>query len=161
MPRNKNTMSYADRMAQLRAEEHERRIDVPPRFDLIDRDTSTLTGPERMDRARAVAARETAMRQAEAAATDGIARAAAKATEKWKRDAYDFLMAYLVDHARVFVDDLWEAGLPHTDDDRALGALFRVLAGRGFMVKTGEFRKSTRSNSSEKPVWRSTIYKPA
>lgn len=117
-------------------------------------------GAARMDAARAESARVNAERDATLRRDDGMARADDHASPRWKREAWDFLMAYLVDHVDLFVDDLWDAGLPHTDEDRALGPLFSRAARNGFIEKTGEYRKSVRSNLTEKPVWRSRIYKP-
>lgn len=80
------------------------------------------------------------------------------ADDQWKADAWNFLVDYLESHQTMFVDDLWEAGLPSTREDRALGPLFVKAARMGLMVKTAEYRPSVRSHLTGKPVWRSLIY---
>jgi hypothetical protein len=89
----------------------------------------------------------------------GMAAVEGAAEDDWKQDAWEFLVGYLRTHETMFVDDLWAAGLPHTREDRALGPLFNRAARVGFMVKTGMFRPSVRSNLTEKPVWRSCVYR--
>lgn len=80
------------------------------------------------------------------------------ASVEWKDEAWKFLVNYAASHAEIFVDDLWEAGLPHTREDRALGPLFLRGARERLMEKTGTYRASVRSNMTEKPVWRSLIH---
>lgn len=78
--------------------------------------------------------------------------------EGWTRRAWETLIGYLRGHDEFFVDDFWaETGLEAPRDARALGPLVRRAAVAGHMEKTGEFRKSSASNSSEKPVWRSLM----
>ncbi len=98
---------------------------------------------------------------AAAARDDGMVRVDAHALPEWKHDAWAFIVDYLRSHPELFVDDLWEAGLPHTREDRALGPLFNRAARRGLMVKTGRYRASVRSNLTEKPIWRSLIFEAA
>lgn len=95
--------------------------------------------------------------QAQAQRELGIARATLGADPEWLVAAWEFLVEYLHTHDEMFVDDLWAAGLPHTHEDRALGALFRRASRSGYMTKTGTYRPSARSNMTEKPVWRSLI----
>lgn len=162
-------MRYRDAMDKVRALDHAERSTMPVRDELADRDVDffgvardggpDLSGPERMERARAIAARAEAHRTAALARDDGMARADAHASPRWKRDAEAFLMQYLVDHPTLFVDDVWDAGLPHTDDDRALGPIMHRLSRKGFMRKDGTFRPSVRSNLTEKPVWKSLLYR--
>lgn len=139
---------------------------------LVDRETVTLFDPiepaapvvhddvaaarARMDRARE------AQRVAEAERDAALVQVEVHADPAWAQLAYDFLLEYLVDNRFMFVDDLWDAGLPSTREDRALGAVFQRAARAGFMRKEpGQYRKSVRSHMTEKPVWRSLIYKPA
>lgn len=88
-----------------------------------------------------------------------IAQVVNHADPDWLQYAYAFAAGYLAKHEFMFVDDLWEAGLKPTREDRALGAVFQRLARRGIMVKSGTYRPSIRSHQTEKPVWRSLIYK--
>lgn len=120
--------------------------------------TDTLfDGPARMDAARAAAA-EDELREARARRDHALARVEHAAARPWVDRAWDFLCAYLRSNREMFVDDLWAAGLPHTREDRALGALFQRAARAKYMVKSGSYRKSIRSNLTEKPVWKSLIY---
>lgn len=80
------------------------------------------------------------------------------ADDQWKAEAWNFLVDYLENHQTMFVDDLWDAGLPPTREDRAVGPLFLKAARMGLMVKTPEYRPSVRSHLTGKPVWRSLIF---
>jgi hypothetical protein len=59
---------------------------------------------------------------------------------------------------QLFVDDLWDAGLKVPKSSRALGPRIMSAAKKGWMERSGMYRKSVRSNLSEKPVWNSLIY---
>lgn len=100
------------------------------------------------------------IRSATEAQHAGMARTDEAAGEEWREYADDFIYAYLVTHKYLFVDELWDAGLqgPEGASDRALGPRFRHAADAGWMVKTGEARKSVRSNMQLKPVWRSRVF---
>lgn len=76
----------------------------------------------------------------------------------WMDTAWAALVTYLETHRSLFVDDLWDTGLPEPRESRALGPLILRAARDGLMAKSGEFRKSVRSHMTEKPVWTSLIY---
>lgn len=100
-------------------------------------------------------------RRAEAQRDDGMVRVANAADPTWMEDAWQALVAYLRTHPEFFVDSFWsdtELRVPH--EARALGPVVMKAARAGLMTKTGEFRKSIRSNMTEKPCWRSEIYVP-
>lgn len=82
----------------------------------------------------------------------------AAADPDWMDIAWAALVTYLETHRTMFVDDLWDTGLPEPRESRALGPLILRAARDGLMAKSGEFRKSVRSHLTEKPVWRSLIY---
>jgi hypothetical protein len=89
-----------------------------------------------------------------------LAQVEANADESWLADAYDALVAYLKGHEEFFVDDWWQrTGFREPREARALGPVVMRAARAGLMEKTGNFRKSIRSNMTEKPVWRSLIYR--
>jgi uracil-DNA glycosylase len=89
-----------------------------------------------------------------------IAAVEANADDNWLADAYDALVAYLKRHPEFFVDDWWsETQMPEPRESRALGPVVMRAARAGLMVKSGSFRKSIRSNMTEKPVWHSQIYR--
>jgi hypothetical protein len=88
----------------------------------------------------------------------GVAQAEAGAGDDWLDQAFEFLRAYAEEHEEVFVDDLWEAGLTPPANRRALGPVLMRAARAGVIEKTGQYRPSTSSNLSVKPVWRSRVY---
>ena len=97
--------------------------------------------------------------QAALRAEVGIEMAQRTAGERWRDDAISFIMEYARTHSEVFCDDLWAAGLPSSESDRALGSVMRQLSRMGVLVNSGEQRTSVRSNnSSAKVVWRSMVY---
>jgi hypothetical protein len=91
-------------------------------------------------------------------ARTAVAQVESHADPEWLQYAYTFTSQYLATHEFMFVDDLWDAGLTPTREDRALGAVFQRLARRGIMTKSGTYRPSKRSHMTEKPVWRSLIW---
>lgn len=90
-----------------------------------------------------------------------LAQVAAGADAAWTAQAWDTLVSYLQAHPTFFVDDLWEAGLVEPREARALGPVVLRAAREGLMRKSGVYRKSVRSNLTEKPVWTSLVYKQA
>jgi uracil-DNA glycosylase family 4 len=89
-----------------------------------------------------------------------IAAVEANADDDWLADAYDELVVFLQRHPQFFVDDWWaETKLAEPRESRALGPVVMKAARAGLMVKSGTFRKSIRSNMTEKPVWQSCIYR--
>lgn len=88
-----------------------------------------------------------------------LAAVEAAADPDWMAQAWDVLVEYLRTHAEFFVDDFWnDTGLAKPREARALGPLVMRAARQDLMVKSGVFRKSTASNMTEKPVWRSLIH---
>ncbi len=89
----------------------------------------------------------------------GMARSDAAQTEAWRVAADEFIYWYLTTHRTLFVDDLWDAGMPEPPGDRrGLGMRMRQAAERGWMEKSGESRPSVASRLGPKPVWTSLIY---
>jgi uracil-DNA glycosylase len=82
----------------------------------------------------------------------------ANADPQWMAVAFDTLVQWLRTHPTFFCDEIWDAGLDEPRESRALGAVMQRAARAGHMCKSGEFRKSVRSNMSEKPVWTSLIH---
>lgn len=98
-------------------------------------------------RARALAARDA-----------GMTAVADAADPDWMSAAWDALVLWLRTHDEFFVDDFWAgSGLQEPRESRALGPIVQRAARQGLMEKTGEFRKSVRSNMTEKPCWKSLI----
>lgn len=90
---------------------------------------------------------------------EGIRRVEAGAEVEWKDTAWNILIGYLRVHPDFFVDDLWKrTNLPWPQEARAIGPIILRAARSGYIVKTGEYRPSVRSNMSIKPVWKSLIY---
>jgi uracil-DNA glycosylase len=91
---------------------------------------------------------------------EALAMVADAADPSWASAAWDALMEYLRTHERFFVDDFWlETELERPRESRALGPIVLRAARQGFIVKSGEFRKSAASNMTEKPVWNSKLYR--
>ena len=94
----------------------------------------------------------------------GIDRAAESAGEAWQREATKFVRRYLLNNETLFVDDLWDAGLPEPASKRALGHVLRQFARNGWMThqKTDNdeifARPSASSNGQLKAVWKSELY---
>lgn len=89
----------------------------------------------------------------------GMDAVATGADPDWMAQAWDALVAWLQTHDEFFVDDFWvgtQLAMPR--EARALGPIVMKAAREGLMEKTGTFRRSFRSNLSEKPVWRSLIH---
>ncbi len=80
--------------------------------------------------------------------------------QAWREYASEFVIQYLHDHAELFVDDLWDAGLEPPPSPRALGPVMLSLARAGLMRKSGEWRPSVRSRLGPKPVWLSQVHDP-
>lgn len=87
---------------------------------------------------------------------DAMARVDGAADEQWRIDAWEFVRRYLSTHPFMCTDDLWDAGLPRTRENRALGPLIMRAARAGWIVKDG-YRPSTRRHLTPQVVWRSLI----
>lgn len=102
------------------------------------------------------AARQQASQTRDAALT----QVTANADPDWLAEAYDELVRYLRHNAEFFVDDWWtRTQMREPRESRAFGAVVIKAAREGLMEKSGEFRKSIRSNMTEKPIWKSLIYR--
>lgn len=90
----------------------------------------------------------------------GMKRVSKNADPVWNAEAEQLLDGYLRTHAEFFVDDFWsETGLREPREARALGPIVQQASRRGQIVKTGRSKPSVRSNMSDKPIWRSMIYR--
>jgi hypothetical protein len=96
---------------------------------------------------------EAAERQA-----DGINRAVQHAGQTWVDYATSFVWQYLTDHAELFCDDVWAAGLVRPESPRAFGQVMKRALRDGWMVATDRSRRSVNSNLSIRTVYRSTIH---
>lgn len=93
---------------------------------------------------------------------DGLVAVEANADDDWSARALDTLERWLRTHETFFVDTFWdESGLELPKEARALGPVILKASRAGWMVKTDSYRPSIRSNLTVKPVWRSTLYRPA
>lgn len=88
----------------------------------------------------------------------GIARAAAGASDAWAQRAWQVLVDYLTTHPTMHSDDLWNAGLPPTQENRALGPLVQLARRRGLIRPSGQRRLSIRAHAQPHVVWTSLIY---
>lgn len=100
---------------------------------------------------------------AEQAADEAIARAHDNADPRWTERALDAIWDLAVDNATLTTDDVW-AALAHVDtqthEPRAMGAVMRVAAGKGWVYASDDYRKSERAACHARPlrVWVSRIY---
>jgi len=109
---------------------------------------------------RLAAEMQAARHRSETRRDTAIAQVEANADDNWLAEAYDELVRYLRSHPEFFVDDWWtETKIAEPRESRALGPVVMKAARAGLMVKSGSFRKSVRSNMTEKPVWLSQIYR--
>ena len=97
-------------------------------------------------------------------AQQGIDQSSAASGEWWKVRAKAFIHGYLRDSKTMFVDDLWDAGLPVPTSKRALGHVIQWFARYGYIesqvTDNDEIlaRPSTASNGQLKRVWKSNLY---
>lgn len=109
---------------------------------------------------RLAAEMDAARHRAQSQRDTAIAAVEANADDDWLTEAYDELVRYLQRHPEFFVDDWWaETQIAEPRESRALGPVVMRAARAGLMIKSGSFRKSIRSNMTEKPVWLSQIYR--
>lgn len=105
------------------------------------------------DLAAGLEARDAAMEQVAANAEPG-----------WNTEALSTCHAVATRLPRLATDDLWEAGLPPTRENRALGPIMREACRRGWIVPLdGEDRKSKCKWQHGRPLqlYRSLIWRPA
>jgi len=80
--------------------------------------------------------------------------------QEWVVRAKEALRLYLSDHSTFFVDDFWASGaIEFPCNGKALGPVVQYARRQGWMVKSGRYRSSMRSNMTEKPVWESLIFR--
>ena len=94
---------------------------------------------------------------AESKRDEALARVEANADEEWLDYAKARLLEYLQCHETMFTDDFVESIEWKPRELRALGPVFLHAARQKWMRKSGRFRKSIRSNMTEKPVWDSLV----
>ncbi len=99
------------------------------------------------------------------AAQRAIKRSGEHAMSPWARAALAAVRATAISHPSFTVDDVWPeltkatASGFLTHDYRALGAVMRHAAKRGWICQTGEYRKSfVRNHGTPRPVWRSLLF---
>ncbi len=95
---------------------------------------------------------------------DAIAAAATNAGGGWMGAAVEALARVASAQQRVTGDDVWseleKRGVKPSGDARAMGAVFRIAASKGWVVRLpGEYRQSTRKARHKGPVavWASSL----
>jgi hypothetical protein len=88
----------------------------------------------------------------------GATRAASAVSEDWKSKALSIVLELASGREDFHVDDVWDAGLPETNSNRAIGDVLKRAKKLGAIEKTDRMRPSVRSHGSGKPVWRSLVY---
>ncbi len=98
---------------------------------------------------------------AQAAADEAIARVEAGADEDWLRHALNAVENCAMRMVHFTTDDVWDrlTNLEHPPEPRALGAVMREAAKRGWVETTDRIRKSTRVACHGRPVrvWKSLL----
>jgi hypothetical protein len=110
-------------------------------------DPPTIPAHQRSGWARARAERDQALRVVES-----------HGDPEWADLALEVVKATAERMREFYVDDLWEAGLHPTVDDRSLGPVMRRAARLGYCLKTNRVAPSIRSHLSGKPIWASLVY---
>ena len=80
------------------------------------------------------------------------------ADKAWRTYANEFIYEYATKNPKVFVDDLWKAGLEPPREPRALGARIRHAVAEGWIENSGRSRPSVHSHGGLKPVWASNVW---
>lgn len=101
---------------------------------------------------------DAARRRSMAQRNDALVQVEAAADPDWMAEAWDALVLWLQTHSEFFCDDIWETGLSEPREARALGPVILRASRENLMEKSGEYRKSIRSNMSAKAVWTSHIF---
>lgn len=73
-----------------------------------------------------------------------IQRASTNADPEWKELAMEIIMKLSRTNLEITADDVWEAGLPETRENRALGGVMRDAAKRKIIQKTNMVQNSRR-----------------
>lgn len=97
------------------------------------------------------------MGAAEQARDEGIYQAMLGAPELWLIEARRVVREVAASMPTWTADDIW-ARIAQPPEPRALGAVLRDLAEQGEIVKTGQYRNSTRPEAHARPLacWRAT-----
>ena len=92
---------------------------------------------------------------------ESIERAGRHADQDWMERALE-KVAVVAQHFDEFTtDDLWDAGLESTRENRALGAVMRRAVARKWITKTDRVRSSRlhkRNHGRSISVWKSNLY---
>ena len=92
---------------------------------------------------------------------DGLQRSTSRSGEDWLNYAKEFLRVYLLDHEKLFCDDVWDSGLERPASPRAFGAAMKHAKKCGWMEEAGESRKSKQAHMAIRVVYRSLICRSA
>jgi hypothetical protein len=104
--------------------------------------------------------RPTSLREARAAAKEGMERTTRHADPIWMEAAMEAIRKVCVTLPDFISDAVWSVGgLEHSVHDRALGAQIVKAAKLNWCKKTDRMRPSVHSNGSGKPVWVSLLWR--
>ena len=90
-----------------------------------------------------------------------IQRARTNADPEWKELAMELIIKVAQRKATLTADDIWEAGLPETRENRALGAVMQDAAKKNILRSTNTVQKSRRvkhNHGRSIAIWRSMIW---
>jgi hypothetical protein len=88
-----------------------------------------------------------------------LSRVESHADREWLDRAFAALRGYLERNETFHCDDFWTLGIERPHESRALGAVITRAKRERLMERSGSYRQSVASNLSEKPVWRSLVYR--
>ena len=90
---------------------------------------------------------------------EGLRQSTNRSGKEWIEYAKAFLRVYLLEHEKLFCDDVWESGLERPASPRAFGAVMKHAKKCGWMEEAGESRKSRQAHMAIRVVYRSLIWR--
>lgn len=90
-----------------------------------------------------------------------IQRARTNADPEWREFAMELIIKLAQQRQEITADDIWEAGLPETRENRALGAVIQDAAKRNILAPTDRVKKSRRvkhNHGRSIAIWKSLLF---
>ena len=83
------------------------------------------------------------------------------ADDRWKKIAWEIAIRTSNELEEWTTDELWNRGLPHVKEPRALGGVLKRLSNAGIIEKTNRVKTSERHEQNHGrtlTIWRSVIW---
>lgn len=90
---------------------------------------------------------------------EGLAQSVGRSGSEWVEYANDFVHTYLFHHSTLFCDDVWVAGLERPASPRAFGQVMKNAKKQGWMIESGEMRKTRQGHMTLRVVYDSLVFK--